>query len=350
MSVDTKPTLTITTETTNVESLREGDLLHYAFPAPHYRVVAHERRGHVLAPNRRSAVTLVDSEGVEKRFRLSPKREVQRVTNPAVPVGPWFFDLTGSDISDDLRAWQREDALWHKMLWPLAKPFVRMWREFLDLQCRAYTLRLQKGLLSVLAIIVVVAFGLMTGTPDELSVPIGIIGAFSLERYWEHWHARTRRKLARGTSMHVRYKPYGPEDMRYGTLALQDKGGFILGGTQGQVWFTTEMCLRQGKRVLATCSFANDLRGDLRYTTSAIAKAIRHRLNDGSRRMIYAPSSTYDPTTEALPDITICPSDRWFSIDFADQKTGKPFSIKLKLYQVRVLADVLEIMDEGRRL
>lgn len=350
MSVDTKPTLTITTETISVESLREGDLLHYAFPAPHYQVVSNERRGHVLAPNRRSEVMLVDSEGVEKRFHLSPKREVQRVTNPAVPVGPWFFDLTGSDISHGLGSWQREDALWHKMLWPLAKPFVRLWREVLDLQCRAYTLRLQTGFLSVLAIIVVVVIGLLTGTPDELSIPIGIVGAFALERYWEHWHAKARRKLAAGTSMRVRYKPYGPEEMRYGTLELRRKSGFILGGTPGQAWATTEMCLRQGKHVLATCSFANDLRGDLRHTTSAVADAIRHRLDDGSRRMIYVPSSTHDPTRETLPDITICPSDRWFSIDYPDRETGERFSIKFKLYQARVLADVLEIMDDRRRL
>lgn len=350
MSADTKETLTITTETIDVASLREGDLLHYAFPAPHYRVVANERRGHVLAPNRRSAVILVDSEGVAKRFRLSPRREVERVTNPAVPVGPWFFDMTATDISLSLRSWQREDALWHKTLWPLAKPFVRLWREFLDLQCRAYTLRLQRGFLSVLAIIVVVVFGILTGTPDEFSVPIGIVGAFCLERYWEHWHARARRKLATGTSMRVRYKPYGPEELRYGTLALQKKGGFILGGTPGQVWFTTEMGLRQGKRVLATCVFANDLKGDLRYTTSEVANAIRHRLDNGSRRVIYAPSSTHDPTREALLDITIGPSDRGFSLDFPDSETGRRFSIKLKLYQVRILADVLEIMDEGRRL
>ena len=150
--------------------------------------------------------------------------------------------------------------------------------------------------------------------------------------------------------MRVRYKPYGPEELRYGTLALQKKGGFILRGTPGQVWFTTEMCLRQGKRVLATCAFANDLKGDLRYTTSEVANAIRHRLDNGSRRVIYAPSSTHDPTREALLDITIGPSERGFSLDFPDSETGRRFSIKLKLYQVRILADVLEIMDEGRRL
>ena len=350
MTVDTEPRLTITTEKTDVESLREGDLLHYAFPAPHYRVVGNESRGHLLARKRRSRVTLVDSEGVQKRFCLSPTRKVSRVTNPEVPVGPWFFFLTGTDISDSLRAWQRQDALWHKTLWPLATPFVKLWREVLDLQCRAYALRLQTGFLSVLAIMVVMVIALLIGTPDELSVPIGIVGAFSLERYWQHWHAKTRRKLAKGTSMRVRYKPYGPEKMRYGTLELGDKGGVIVGGRPGQVWFTTEMSLRQGKRLLAKCAFANDIRGDVAYTNSAVAEAIRHRLDNGSRRLIYTPSPKHDPAEDSLPDITICPSDRRFTLDFADRETNSPFSVELKLYQARVLADVLEVMDAGRRL
>ena len=128
-------------------------------------------------------------------------------------------------------------------------------------------------------------------------------------------------------------------------------GGFIWGQRPGQVWSTTQMALHQGKLVLATCTFANDIRGDLTYTTSAVAEAIRHRLDTGSRRMIYAPSSKHDTAGEALPDISISPSDRSFSLDFPDNREQtERFSIKLKLYQARVLADVLEIMDEGRRL
>ena len=117
------------------------------------------------------------------------------------------------------------------------------------------------------------------------------------------------------------------------------------------MWFTTEMSLHQGELVLATCTFANDIRSDLTYTTSAVAEAIRHRLDNGFRRMIYAPSSKHDPAGEALLDITISPSDRSFSLDFPDkQEQTRRFSIKLKLYQALVLADVLKIMDDGRRL
>ena len=234
MTVETEPRRTITIESTEVSSLRGGDLIHIALPLPQYRVVlGNTDRGHLLARNRRNAVTLVDSEGVEKRFLLSPKRKVERVTNPAVPVGPWFFYLTGTDTSDILGWWQREDALWYKTLWPLGKPFVRLWREVLDLQCRAYSLKIQTGFLSVLVIIVAVAIGLVTGTPDELSVPIGVVGGFFLQRYWEHWNVKARRKLATGTSLRVRYKPFGPEKLRYGTLKLSKWGGLIWGEESG---------------------------------------------------------------------------------------------------------------------
>lgn len=339
--------MTITTETTQVSSLREGDLLHIPLPLPPYRVVSNMGRGHLLARNRRRMVTLVDSGGVEKRFRLSPERKVQRVTNPGIPVGSWFFYLTGTDLSYYLRWWQREDALWYKVLWPLAKPLVRLWRGILDLQCRAYSIKLQADFLSVLVIIVAVVIGLLTRTPDVLSVPIGIVGAFSLTRYWEHRKAKTRRKLAKGISLRVRYKPYGPERLRYGTLELKKGGRLVL----GQGWSTTRMVLHQGKVVLAECTFANGIRRDLTYTNSAVAEAIRQRLDTGSPRMVYAPSSKHDPGEEALPDITICPSDRFFTLDFPDEKEQtRLVSIKLKLYQARILADVLEIMDEGLRL
>ena len=350
MTVDTYSEPTYTTEKTDVESLRAGDLLHYADVAPRYRVVGNERRGNLLAPNRRSRVTLVDSESVEKQFYLSPKRSVERVENPAVPVGPWFFFLTETDISDSLRVWQRQDALWHRALSPLAKPFVRLWREILDLQCRAYALKLRAGFWAALAVIVVTAVGLATRTAPELSVAIGIVGAFIVERCWEWWRTRSRRKLAKGVSLRVRRKPNGSEGKRYRTLELRPRGATILGEGQLHAWFSTEMCLRQGKRVLATCDFSNCIRSELTITNSAVAEAIRHRLDYGSDRAIYATSPKHNPAKESLPDITIHPSDRWFALDFADKETNKRFSVTLKLHQARVLADVLEVMDVGRRL
>ena len=353
MNVETEPDLVITTEDTDVQSLRDGDLLHIMFLWPHLRVVDKVNRGLLLAPNRRSRVTLVDSEGVEKQFHLSPKRKVSRVTNPAIAVGPWSFELGGArfDLSEELRSRQRDDALWHKALWPVGRQFLKLWRVILDLQCRAYSLKLRAGFWGAFFVILAAAVGLVTRTSPELSVAVGIVGAFIVERCWEQWRSRTRRKLAKGILMRVRYRPFGPGGMSYGTLRLGSQGKLIVGGEPGQVWFSTEMRLLRGKRVLAACAFANDLRGDLRYTTTAVAEAIRHRLDSGSRRMIYAPSSKHDPTGEAPPDITISPSEKWFTLTFSDKQEDKgQFSIRLKLHQARVFADVLEVMDAGRRL
>ena len=44
MTVETEPGLTITVESTEVSSLREGDLLHIAFPAPQNRVLRYNSK------------------------------------------------------------------------------------------------------------------------------------------------------------------------------------------------------------------------------------------------------------------------------------------------------------------
>lgn len=239
MTVETEPELAITTEDTDVVSLSEGDLLHVSFPSPHLQVVKNESRAHLLAPNRRSMVTLVDSGGVEQQFRLSPRRSVQRVTNPAIPVGPWRWEWGWTrNLSDDLRSWQRDDALWHRMLRPAARPFVHLWREILDLPCRAYPLKLQAGFWGIWFAVVAVAVGLATRTHPGLSVAIGIVGAFIVERCWEWWRATARRKLARGVSLRVRYKPACPGTARYGTLHLRPRSALIVDGRPGQVWFS----------------------------------------------------------------------------------------------------------------
>ena len=154
-----------------------------------------------------ASVTLVDSGGVEQRFRLSPKRQVKRVTNPEIPVGPWCWEWgTEYDLSNDLRLWQRDDALWHRVLWPVARPVAHLYREILDLPCRVYPLKLLAGFWSVLFVILVAAVGLATGIAPELAVAVGIGGTFIVERCWESWRMRVRRKLAKGISMRVRYR------------------------------------------------------------------------------------------------------------------------------------------------
>lgn len=354
MAIDTASEPAIGTAKTDVASLRAGDLLHVACFWPYPQVVRNESRKNWLTQNRRSQVTLVDADGDEKRFLWSPTRPVSRVTNRSIPAGPWCSPESSRwyfDIPADLRSWQRDDALWHKVLAPLGRPFVGLWREVLDLQCRAYSLRLRAGFWGILFVVLVAAIALATRTEPELSVAIGIVGAFVVERCWEWWKRTSRRKLAKGISMRVRYKLYGPDPYSYGTLQLIPRGALIVGGTPGQVWFSTEMCLRKRKRALATCAFANDIRGDLTHTTTAVAEAIKHRLDNGPSRVIYAASVDYDPAGEAPPDITMSPSDRWFTLTFADKNDGNgQFSIRLKLHQARVFADALEVMDAGRRL
>ena len=243
----------------------------------------------------------------------------------------------------------RDDALWYKILSPPARPFGRLWREVLDVQCRAYSLRLRAGFWGSLVVIVIAAIGIATQTEPALSVAISIIGAFLVERCWEWWRGEARRNLASGISMHVRYKPYGPDELRYGTLVLRPKDAIIL--DTGKPWSSTELCLRKDRRVLATCAFANGIKGDLRHTSRAVADTIRHRISDGSRRMIYVPSPKYDPESDDLPDITIAPLGHSFSLDYADHnESNRRFSIRLRLHQARILTDVLEVMDDYRRL
>ena len=95
------------------------------------------------------------------------------------------------------------------------------------------------------------------------------------------------------------------------------------------------------------CSFANDIRGDLRYTTTAIAEAIRHRLDTGADRPIPAPSTKYDPDGPRGLDIDINPMGR--RLVFADRtEPNQCYVIRLQLHQARILADVLETSDRGR--
>ena len=116
-------------------------------------------------------------------------------------------------------------------------------------------------------------------------------------------------------------------------------------------WSSTEIRLYRRSIKLATFVFANDIRGDTTYTCSKIASAIRHRINDGFQRMIYAPSTRYDPATDRLPDLYLLPRKRHFHFSFRDEDSpDRGYTVYLKFYQVRILADALEVMDDGRRL
>lgn len=352
MTADSESRLTITTEHVPVSCLGQGDLVHIAFPAPQYRVVTNESRKGRFVRNRRSEVTLVDSDGIAKTFRWSPNRQVSRVTNPEIPVGPWRFGLFRQPrlTEMELRRWEQEDALWYKILSPLGKPFAWLWRKCRDLPSRVSLLKLHAGFLGVLTALLIVAIALAARLPPEQSVAISILGAFIVEPCWQAWRGQVRRNLAEGTSIRVSYESHGSDKMRYGTLQLRKKSALIL-SDQAKSWRSTEVRLhRRGVRV-ATFVFANDIRGDTTYTCSRIADAIRHRISDGSDRVIHATSTRYDPASEKLTDIQLVPMKRHFHFSFRDEDTpDRGFTVYLKFYQARLLAEVLEVMDDGRRL
>ena len=334
MTADRESRLSITTEHVQVSCLGQGDLVHIAFPAPQYRVVANKSRQGRFVRNRRNEVTLVDSDGIAKTFRWSRNRQVSRVTNPQIPVGPWHFGLFRQPrlTEMELRRWEREDALWYRMLYPLGKPFVWLWRKCRDLPSRASLLRLHAGFLGALTALLIVAVGLAARLPPEQSVAISILGAFIVERCWQAWRGQVRRNLAEGTSIRVSYKDHGSDKIRYGTLQLHKKSALIL-GDHAKSWRSTEVRLYRRDMRLATFVFANDIRGDTTYTCSRIADAIRHRISDGSDRAIHATSTRYDPDSDKLTDIQLFPTKRHFHFSFRDEDTpDRGFTVYLKFY------------------
>lgn len=338
----------ITTEQIPVTALLSGDVLHVSYPSPHLLVSANESRRQLLCPNRRNRVTLEDSDGITKQFYLSPNRSVQRVTNPAIPIGPWSWTWGWErDLTADLSRLEREDALWHRLLWPLSRPFVWGWNRVLDIPCRIYALKLHAGFLLLLSSVVLAAAALAARTAPEHAVAIAIVGSFIVERWWERWRSYSRRKLFHGIKLRVRYRRSEPpgQRMRYGTLELCRRGSIILGGRPGQIWNSLGMVLRQRKKEVARCEFANDLRGDdARYVLTTLANQIRHRITVGSNRGVVAPSYIYDPEKKEGLDITIYPVRA--SLNFRDRGTKQYYEVKLQMPQVRVLADSLEAMDE----
>ena len=340
----------ITTEKVAVSSLEPGDLLHVVFPCPHLQVVHNERRGGLIKARRRSKVTLTDKNDMSKSFYLSPERMVNRVTNPNIKVGTWQYNFGGpGDLTVYLAAWQREDALWYRTLSPLAAPFLKLWQALLDLPCRVYPLRLSGGFIGVMVCIIAAAVTLASQTDPQFSVAISIAGAFIAERSWEAWKVRIRHKIAKGVSLRVRYRLGSESTTRYGVLRLETVGAVIIDGTPGQTWHSTGMVLYKRKQIVGRCNFANDLRGDPRYTLTEIAEQIRTKLHNGADHPVMATSFECILDGKTQIGIEIAPIKRYLSFRDKGDST-KRCHIMLQHYQSRVLADVLEAMDvRGRR-
>ena len=344
--------LSITTETVALASLEPGDLLHVTFPAPHVQVIHNESRNGIFNSRLRNKITLTDDNEVSKTVCLSPNRMVQRVTNPNIEVGPWQFvwGETSLDLTDDLVTWQREDALWYRTLSPMAVPFLKLWQALLNLPCRVYPLKLSGGFIGILVCIIAAAVTLASQTDPQFSVAISILGAFIAERTWEAWKVRIRHKIARGVSLRVRYRAGSEAKARYGVLRLEKVGALIVGGTPGQTWSSTGMVLYKRKQIVGRCNFANDLRGDPRYTLTEIAEQIRTKLRNGADSPVVATSSECILDGKTRIGIEIAPILRFLSFRDKDDP-AKRWHITLQHYQSKLLADVLEAMDaRGRRI
>ena len=370
---DTEGQGVLSTKRVAVRELEEGELLLWDRPAHGHKITAvrHERRmGGLLS---RHIVSLSDVDGIQKDYSLSPDRRVIVTTDARMPVASWDDVATQffKEMSD-------ADSRWHRLarrsLRPV-QPFVRVVRDF---QCFAYSIRLQAGFIGILFIVLVFAFGLDALLDSRISVVISIVGAFALERIWSYWRKRVRRRLADGVSMTIRFRPFGPiKRYRYGTLEVTRTSALITGESAIRPWSSTQLRLLRGKtlrgkaraalrmspgkwwrfvkeqEVLAVMAFANDLKGDTTYTCRNIADAIRHRLSDGSSRVIKLTTKAHDPDSGEGPSTQINPMSKGAYFDmwiWDERKQRGNFSLELKHYQLNVLADMLEIMDDMRRL
>ena len=110
------------------------------------------------------------------------------------------------------------------------------------------------------------------------------------------------------------------------------------------------MVLYKRKRIVGRCDFANDLRGDPRYTLTEVAEDIRTKLRNGADTPVMATSSKCILDGKTQIGIEIAPIGRHLSFGDRDDST-KRWHVTLQYYQSKILADVLEAMDvRGRRI
>ena len=110
------------------------------------------------------------------------------------------------------------------------------------------------------------------------------------------------------------------------------------------------MVLYKRKQIVGRCNFANDLRGDPRYTLTEIAEQIRTKLRNGADSPVVATSSKCILDGKTRIGIEIAPIRRYLSFRDKDDP-AKRWHITLQHYQSKLLADVLEAMDaSGRRI
>lgn len=335
-----------------VRDLRAGDILYLALPLLAYSVLDNMPKRNLGGRTSRNIVTLVDVTGEVRKYSFSPTRKFHKVAEGSLGLAPW----AGIPLELVTTA-AKEDALATKIGDPLTRPFRSTRHAIIDLQCYLQSLRIHSGFLTLLTILIVFTVAQPFNLSTAAAVALSIVGAFLVEQYWVYWKQHVRRKLAKGYTTRVRFHPFGTEDWKYATLMVEPAGGLLRrddgdDSQPGGVLFTTKLCLSHRGNLLATCTFANDARGDQFRTCQNIADAIRHRIDDGSNRAIYCYSIKLEPSDDTLGDIVMHSRAgiREFDMSIADNKSRKQFNLRLKRYQMRMLADALEVMDQGRRL
>ena len=348
----------------DVRGLRPRDVLEW-FPlrAP-YLVVSSVLNTRLWGLVTRYTLTLTDRHGTRRAFVLSGDRVFHKITDWTGEPGVWCDDAV-----QEFTRMAKEDSVVSRILVPISRPLHALLRSLLDLQCLVISIRLRAGFLGILVVLVVFSVTLAAQLAVEYSVAISILGAFAVERCWGYWGPRMRRRLPRGLSMTIRYRPHGLNHRyRYAKLRITKCTAFVgslawssarmelIGRKSMKQWFRLPLvewiANIRTPSVLATCTVANNIRGDTTFTLRRIAKAIRHRMTDGSRRLISFTSTSYDPATYVVPDLSITPGRNHsvFTMTIRDKDEAGSYSLLLKRYQVRILADTFEVMDDGRQL
>jgi len=332
-------------EQTRPDSLEIGDLLFLAVPLLPYKVTNVEFRKYLGKRTSKILLTLVDITDKAETISLMPDRKVYRIAQGSSRLAPW----SGLPL-EQIESMVKEDRLVYRIFAPIGSPVFAAFRFCSDLQCYFYSLKIQATFIGILFVLLASAIGLARNVGAEMLVAISIIGAFALESIWVNWKKSIPSKLGKGFGMRISFSPFGTDKFQFGSLRVESHGATIM--PDGKPWFTCKLVLKHKKTELAQFTFANDIRGDLTYTCQKIADAIRHRIHSGSQRRIFGTTTKYNPEDESEPNISIDAhkNGREFEILIPSDETNEMFVLKLKRYQMRTLADAMEVMDQGRRL
>ena len=331
-------------EETRPDLLEVNDFLYLAVPLLPYRVIEVDFRRYLGGRTSKILLTLVDITDTRKTVSLVPDRKIYRIVEGSLTLAPW----SGLPL-ESVETMIKEDRFIYRLFAPIISSISALYRFVSDLQCYVYSLKFQAGFIGLLFVVIASAIGLARNVAEEMLVAISIFGAFVLESVWINWKRSIPRKLGKGFRMRISFSRFGTDKYKFGSLRVESHSATIM--PEGKSWFTCRLVLKQKRTELAQFTFANDIRGDLTYTCQSIADAIRHRIHAGSQRRIFATTTKFDPDEDSEPNVSIDSSEsgREFHFLIPSDSTKEMFVLRLKRYQMRTLADAIEIMDQGRR-